>query len=193
MEMTNTPAAPESKVRRRADKKVFARLSEAERRALHAAAAKHGMRRGRYLQQLVRKALARDLGADLGPARPDTREALTARVDPGLARDIRAMADSSGTSLTEAVQTLLLKGYDVHAGADAIPSGKASQVLAALARLNLLAERLAPYLLANVRITAWLASRQPGQESDDALLAQALSRGSEDLDMLELGTDPEAS
>jgi hypothetical protein len=98
---------------------------------------------------------------------------VTARVPPGLVREIEAHAKSSGTTRSEAIRECLAVGIETIRNRDGVPGGRVEEVLGAIESVRLLLELLGPPTFGTQRLLAHWASRDGAVKvSEEELMAE---------------------
>lgn len=133
------------------------------------------------------KVRTRNRGGSLVVAQPewaavmDSLQWVTARVPPGLVREIEAHAKRIGTSRSEAIRECLGVGMETIRGRDGISRGRVDELLGAIEGVRLMLELLGPSTLGTQRLLAHWATRDGAVKvSEDELLAEVRSVGADE-------------
>ena len=111
----------------------------------------------------------------------DSLQWVTARVPPGLVREIEAHAKRTGTTRSDAIRECLSVGMETIRGRDGISSGRVDELLGAIESVRLVVELLGPSTLGTQRLLAHWATRDGAVKvSEDELLAEIRSVGAEE-------------
>ena len=115
------------------------------------------------------------------PPFADSLQWVTARVPPGLAREIEAHAKLTGSSRSDAIRECLSVGMETIRGRDGISSGRVDELLGAIENVRLVVELLGPSTLGTQRLLAHWATRDGAVKvSEDELLAEVRSVGADE-------------
>ena len=106
---------------------------------------------------------------------------VTARIPPGLVREIEAHAKGAGTTRSDAIRELLALGLETVRARDGVPGGRVEEVLGAIESVRLAVELLGPSTLGTQRLLAHLAAREGAVKvSEDELLAEVRTVGADE-------------
>src|SRR5439155_1065008 len=98
---------------------------------------------------------------------------VTARVPPGLVREIEAHAKRSGSTRSEAIRECLAVGIETSRHREGVPGGRVDELLGAIESVRLLLEMLGPPTFGTQRLLAHWASRDGAVKvSEEELMAE---------------------
>jgi ribbon-helix-helix CopG family protein len=98
---------------------------------------------------------------------------VTARIPPGLVREIEAHAKRSGTTRSEAIRECLAVGIETIRHRDGVPGGRVEELLGAIESVRLLLQLLGPPTFGTQRLLAHWASRDGTvRVSEEELMAE---------------------
>jgi Ribbon-helix-helix protein, copG family len=111
----------------------------------------------------------------------DSLQWVTARVPPGLVREIEAHAKRMGITRSEAIRECLGVGMETIRGRDGISRGRVDELLGAIESVRVVLELLGPSTLGTQRLLAHWATRDGTvRVSEDELLAEVRSVGADE-------------
>ena len=135
----------------------------------------------------MRGGRARKLVGSPPAARPEmtsSKESLqwvTARVPPGLVREIEGHAKRTGVTRSDAIRECLAVGMETIRGREGVPGGRIEEVLGAIESVRVVVELLGPPTLGTQRLLAHWATRDGGVKvNEDELLAELRAVGADE-------------
>lgn len=121
------------------------------------------------------------------PSRPaplhaeDSLQWVTARLPPGLVREIEAHAKRAGTTRSDAIRETLAIGMEAIRAREGVPSGRVEEILGALEGIRAALDLLGPPTFGTQRLLAHWASRDGSVKvSEDELLAEVRTVGADE-------------
>lgn len=111
----------------------------------------------------------------------DSLQWVTARLPPGLVREIEAHAKRTGTSRSDAIREALAIGMETIRAREGVPSGRVDEILGALDGIRAALDLLGPPTLGTQRLLAHWAARDGSLKvSEDELLAEVRTVGADE-------------
>src|SRR5437867_1497001 len=115
------------------------------------------------------------------PLAEDSLQWITARIPPGLVREIEGHAKRSGTTRSDAIRECLAVGMETIRGREGVPGGRVEELLGAIESVRVVVELLGPPTLGTQRLLAHWAARDGGVKvSEDELLAEVRTVGADE-------------
>ncbi len=106
---------------------------------------------------------------------------VTARLPPGLVREIEAHAKRTGTTGSNAIRETLVIGMETIRAREGVPSGPVEEILGALEGIRAALDLLGPPTLGTQRLLAhWAARDGSVKVSEDELLAEVRTVGADE-------------
>jgi Ribbon-helix-helix protein, copG family len=115
------------------------------------------------------------------PRAEDSLQWVTARLPPGLVREIEAHAKRAGTTRSDAIREALAIGMETIRAHEGVPSGRVDEILGALEGIRAALDLLGPPTLGTQRLLAhWAARDGSVKVSEDELLAEVRVVGADE-------------
>ena len=107
------------------------------------------------------------------PRAEESLQWVTARIPPGLVREIEGQAKRTGTTRSDAIRECLAVGMETIRSREGVPGGRVEELLGAIESVRVLVELLGPPTLRTQRLLAHWASQDGGVKvNEDELLAE---------------------
>jgi Arc/MetJ-type ribon-helix-helix transcriptional regulator len=111
----------------------------------------------------------------------DSLQWVTARLPPGLVREIEAHAKRTGTNRSDAIREALAIGMETIRAREGVPSGRVDEILGALEAVRAALDLLGPPTFGTQRLLAhWAARDGSVKVSEDELLAEVRTVGADE-------------
>ena len=115
------------------------------------------------------------------PRAEDSLQWVTARIPPGLVREIEGHAKRAGTTRSDAIRECLAVGMETIGGREGVSGGRVEELLGAVEGVRVLVELLGPPTLGTQRLLAHWASRDGAVKvNEDELLPEVRAVGADE-------------